>query len=340
MSLKTAGAAVYLMTIVAPAAVGATVTLTPSKDNTIIQWSPAGLPPNLLLANGQGDLYVGRTNQDGQEAATISIRRGLVHFDLTTAVPSGMKIVAATLTLRDVRGRNGDPIVRLHRVLSDWGEGGSFFEGGQGSPAQESDVTWLHTFYNAATPSASLTWNTVGGDFEPAASAESIVTDDLGEGQLSSWSGAGLVADLEAWLETPAMNFGWMLLGDELHGQTVKRFNSGESSESPSVPPQLAIEFSPLLSGDYNDNGIVDAADYTVWRDGFGGPGPLENETVTRGLVTSEDYVIWKIQFGAVGAGVDSVVPVPEPSACGTVMVGTIVVCSCFHRSMHYLGDI
>src|SRR5262245_8236505 len=74
-----------------------TVTFVPSKDNTIIQWSPGTPAPNPLLSNGLGDIFVGRTNQDGQEPATISIRRGLIHFDVAESIPTGAHITAATL---------------------------------------------------------------------------------------------------------------------------------------------------------------------------------------------------------------------------------------------------
>ena len=39
-------------------------------------------------------------------------------------------------------------------------------------------------------------------------------------------------------------------------------------------------------AGDYNSNGVVDAADYVVWRNG----GPLQNEVVTIGTVDAADY--------------------------------------------------
>jgi hypothetical protein len=301
---------------------GASVVLLPSQDNTIIQWSAETPDPNPLLANGQGDVYVGRTTQDGQEEATISIRRGLVQFDVAGAVPNGMKIVAATLTMRDVRGRNGDPIVTLHRVLSPWGEGGSFFEGGQGSPAEDGDVTWLHASFNAQSPGASLAWETPGGDFLETASAAAVVTDDLGEGQMFAWTGAELVSDLETWLADPNANFGWLLRGDESRGQSAKRFNSGESSEAPNVPPRLEIEYTPVLAGDYNDDGIVDAADYPAWRDGLGGATRLKNETATLGTVTVEDYAVWKSHFGSLGVGAGTAASVPEPAASGICWIG------------------
>jgi rhamnogalacturonan endolyase len=51
------------------------------------------------------------------------------------------------------------------------------------------------------------------------------------------------------------------------------------------------------LPGDYNDNGVADAADYTVWRDKLGATAILPNDT-TRGTVTVEDFGVWTQFFG------------------------------------------
>ncbi len=68
------------------------------------------------------------------------------------------------------------------------------------------------------------------------------------------------------------------------------------------------------VPGDYSDNGVVDAADYTVWRDHLGQTFQLTNEgPFTPGEVTAEDYTFWKEQFGLPGAG-SGAVGVPEPT--------------------------
>jgi PEP-CTERM motif len=63
------------------------------------------------------------------------------------------------------------------------------------------------------------------------------------------------------------------------------------------------VEFDPNASnsvlGDYNDNTIVDAADYVLWRKG----GPLQNEVVGPGTVNAADYTAWRARFGNVGLG-------------------------------------
>ena len=79
---------------------------------------------NNQLSNALGDIFVGRTNQP----SNLSIRRGLVAFDVAVQLPTGATIVSATLTIRDVADANGDRTVGLHRVSADWGEGTSFFK--------------------------------------------------------------------------------------------------------------------------------------------------------------------------------------------------------------------
>ncbi len=67
------------------------------------------------------------------------------------------------------------------------------------------------------------------------------------------------------------------------------------------------------VPGDYNGNGLVDAADYVLWRKG----GPLQNEVDTPGTVNAADYTAWRARFGnstaASGLG-DAGMSVPEPS--------------------------
>ena len=52
-------------------------------------------------------------------------------------------------------------------------------------------------------------------------------------------------------------------------------------------------------AGDYNGNGVVDAADYTVWRDFFGRTGSgLAADGDGNGTVNTMDYDFWKSRFG------------------------------------------
>jgi hypothetical protein len=91
----------------------------------------------------------------------------------------------------------------------------------------------------------------------------------------------------------------------------------------------------PALPGDYNGNGIVDSADYVVWRNtsnqtGTGlpadgtGPGGVPD-----GVVDSLDYNFWRAHYGstaAAAAGVAHTNSVPEPAAL-TLILSMLLVC-------------
>lgn len=73
-----------------------------------------------------------------------------------------------------------------------------------------------------------------------------------------------------------------------------------------------------VLAGDYNNNGVVDAADYTVWRNMVGQSGDgLAADGDLSGTVDGADFDLWQASFGAPsgGAGALSRGAVPEPSS-------------------------
>jgi PEP-CTERM motif len=85
------------------------------------------------------------------------------------------------------------------------------------------------------------------------------------------------------------------------------------------------------VAGDYNNNGIVDAADYTVWRDHLGQTAPgyvLPNDGgQSTGVVDAADYTFWKSRFGAIsgsGAGSLSSGAVPEPGSIALAAIGLV----------------
>jgi hypothetical protein len=69
------------------------------------------------------------------------------------------------------------------------------------------------------------------------------------------------------------------------------------------------------LAGDYNGNGIVDAADYVVWREGLGT------------TFTQNDYNVWRANFGHTtpgagsGSGAIANAAVPEPATALMLML-------------------
>ncbi|MGL4514261.1 MAG: dockerin type I repeat-containing protein [Lacipirellulaceae bacterium] len=74
------------------------------------------------------------------------------------------------------------------------------------------------------------------------------------------------------------------------------------------------VQFLPLpvvaAPGDYNRDGRVNAADYTVWRDSLGSTSNLAADGNGSGSIDSGDYTVWVSNYGS-GAG--SATAVPEP---------------------------
>lgn len=101
-----------------------------------------------------------------------------------------------------------------------------------------------------------------------------------------------------------------------------------------------------VLPGDFNSDGTVDAADFTVWRDELGGTGPDLHADGNGDLVVDHlDYSLWKSQFGTTAspATASASTIVPEPSRPLLWIALAIGVCTsqrkaarrryCFKRS-------
>ncbi|TWT78526.1 Glycosyl hydrolase family 85 [Posidoniimonas polymericola] len=70
------------------------------------------------------------------------------------------------------------------------------------------------------------------------------------------------------------------------------------------------------LPGDFNRDGVVDAADYTVWRDNLGASedGGVLGGNGAGGTVGADDYDLWRSNFGAALPTGSESAQVPEPT--------------------------
>lgn len=200
----------------------ATVTLTPTKDNTLFESATGD------VSDGAGEtILVGKTGSSGGS----QVRRGTIAFNLAL-IPAGATVTGVTLTLylsRIAANFPGSESISLYELNANWGQGASFVSKGIPVPAEENDATWLYRFY----PDTTRKWTTPGGDFDPVASASTTVT---AAGRTYSWSSAALIQDVQGWLNAPATNFGWIIRGDESNLYTAVTFYSTELSESVNRP--------------------------------------------------------------------------------------------------------
>lgn len=206
-----------------------------SKDNTLYESSSGS------RSNGAGEhFFVGR-NDDGK------IRRAVITFDVAGSIPVGATVTGVRLVLHMSRSHASQASIELRRLLADWGEGISNASGneGGGTSAAAGDATWRHTFSNTGF------WANAGGDFSTVASATALVG---GTGVYTWTSTPQMVADVQAWLDSSATNFGWLLLGNETRAQTTKRFDTRENANQ-ATRPALIIEYvlAPTLTVNYFD---------------------------------------------------------------------------------------
>lgn len=200
-----------------------TIELLPSKDNTLFESGNGG------VSNAKGiHVFTGNT-------AAGSLRRALLAFDIASQIPPGSRITSVTLTLRLSQTISGAEPATLHGVTADWGESTSNAGGsrdGTGDLAEPGDATWIHTFR------PDRFWSTPGGDFTPAPDA----TTPVGASGSFTWdSSPAMIARVQSWLDQPATNFGWLLIGNEARTSTAKRFSSREATSA--SRPKLIVEF-------------------------------------------------------------------------------------------------
>lgn len=200
------------------------VTLIADQDNVLYETVDGS------LSNALGTrLFVGNLN-------TGARRRSVLTFDLSS-IPAGSAVQSAQLRLFCNQSQGGAVNVTIHRLLNSWGEGTSIAGGNEnsGGPATTGDATWIHRFW------PDTFWDTSGGDFTAAASETRLISNS---NQFYSWTGAGVISDVQLWIDMPAMNHGWIVRGDEASSSNTKRFDSVQAGV-PAQLPQLVITYIP-----------------------------------------------------------------------------------------------
>ncbi|HEX4415706.1 MAG TPA: family 16 glycosylhydrolase, partial [Lacipirellulaceae bacterium] len=86
------------------------------------------------------------------------------------------------------------------------------------------------------------------------------------------------------------------------------------------------------VAGDYNGDGVVDAADYVAWRKNVGQTGVgLPADGSGNGAVGPSDYDTWRANFGnspdsGAGAAASALMAVPEPGMGVPMAIGIMLV--------------
>jgi formylglycine-generating enzyme len=136
--------------------------------------------------------------------------------------------------------------------------------------------------------------------------------------------------DLSSWDETIVTGIkrgqrGGSWIGSEGTFRSTYRYSAAPSFEDVAYGMRIAEVFAP---GDFNGDGVVDAADYTLWRDTLGSTTNLTADGNNNGVVDAGDYDVWKANFGNhSGAGASANAAVPEPSTLVLLIVAAAGWC-------------
>jgi hypothetical protein len=220
----------------------ATVTLYAVKDNTLIESATGD------RSNGAGEgIFCGRLGSNGNGRKL----RLVVAFNLAS-IPANATITAVNLRLYLEQANGGTYTHNVYRLLGDWGEGTSNGFGGDGAPSTPNDATWIHRFF------PSTYWTNPGGDFVAASSASASVGSNTGP---VTWSSAGLISDVQEWVQNPSTNFGWMIRGNETSLSTAKKFISSNWQGNPDRPRLTVTYTVSTCAADINNDQSVNVQD-------------------------------------------------------------------------------
>jgi hypothetical protein len=203
---------------------------------------------------------------------------------------------------------------------------------GGGTNARAPGPFEVHPMLRAWDP-ATVTYSNVGPN--PG------ITEADGDIGPALFTKTGMISGSEAWFDVTsyleairsgATDFGLDVTPGANVGDGWQAFLQGSSNR-----PRLVI-YSDLstatagVAGDYNGNGVVDMADYVLWRNG----GPLQNESASPGVTDSADYDFWRSHFGATsgsGSGLGgSAVPEPTAMMLGLIAMAAMSVTSSRNR--------
>lgn len=216
--------------VACPALAFETAVLNPSSDAAMYS-------ENGNVADGAGQfLFIGK-NSAG------AFRRSTIKFNVAGAIPVGATILSASLAVAAGNTQGTNNAATLYRLTEDWTEGPTDPTGSEGSgvTAMTGDTTWTFRNFN------SQTWTVAGGSYDNTAAAAISIT---GTGTYTWTTSSTLTTMLQAWLDTPASNFGWLIVGDETTaGATAKQLSSRQGTTPPVLTlTYLKATYSPVLT--------------------------------------------------------------------------------------------
>jgi uncharacterized repeat protein (TIGR03803 family) len=290
-----------------------------SQISTLVQFTGLNGKKPLagLVADADGNLY-GTTHEGGTTfVSQMSVGLGTI-FKYSPAT-------STFTTLASFTGDNGklpmsDLAVDAHGNLF-----GTTFQGGEDGegtifelPAGSSTIVTLASFDDAAggNPLAGVTIDAKGNLYGTTSSE-----GPHGDGSVFELpSGSNKLTTLVTFTgDNGASPISSILIDHD--GNLLGTTSQGGPDDAGTIFKLTRV----VVPGDYDDNGVVDRADYDLWSRTFGSATALAADGNGDGVVDAADYTVWRDALDSSPAESRAAYAVPEPSAIYLSVVSTLI---------------
>lgn len=292
-----------------------TISLTQSDRSVLLLSVPGTVPDRQLSLTATDDAMVKAANNSTKNYGSSD---NLVVKNVTDT-PNGRNVSFVKFDTSDV----GESEVE-RAVLQLYGEN---------LGTDEFATAHVYAVLTDTWDESTLTWDTAPNLGDPVGVADSI-SDNFIEGISETAEFVGhLTADqsfkllsldvTDVFAEHPNDEVTFLIAREvrfdgENVDESVSHLRFASKDRAGGFGPRLLLDLRDPLPGDYNADGLVDTADYQVWKATYGSGSDLRADGNSDGTVGAADYVFWRDAFESAAA---ESLATPEPTTAGLLVV-------------------